>query len=293
MKITDIELVSFDLETTGLDTKKDRIVEFGATVFNAGEAASRGHILINPEMQIAEEARKVHKISNKMVADSKTFSQVASRVIKKFESTPLLVGYNCIRFDAPMLDSEMERAGLDWRMPMDRILDVMTWVNWHHRGRRGRRQEQIGPEEYGLAFEGGAAHSAAADTQMTGDLLMAMIVKGIVPDDVNEALAWQAEKRPVIEQEFNDWGPWLFRDRSTHRIRIGAGKHTGKLISEVGKNSFGWYLENITDLPEPARVAFEAAKAGRTQDEIQDSMLAATAAENKRVEEDDVEGWGG
>jgi DNA polymerase-3 subunit epsilon len=292
MKITDIEAVSFDLESTGLDTDKDRIVEFGATIFKSGAAAGRGHILINPGIPIAEEARKVHKISNEMVKDSKSFAEVASRVINKFESADLLIGYNCIRFDAPMLDAELARAGLDWRMPMDKILDVMTWVNWYHRGRRGRRQEQIGPEEYEISFEG-AAHSAAADTQMTGDILMAMIDCGIVPDDLKEALAWQAEKRPVIEQEYEDWGPWLYRDRTTHRIRIGAGKHCGKLISEVGKNSFNWYLENIDDLPVPARAAFEAAKAGRTQDEIQDSMFEATASVHKSREEDDVTGWGG
>jgi DNA polymerase III epsilon subunit family exonuclease len=292
MRITDTEFVSFDLETTGLDTKNDRVVEFGATIFHGREVSQRGHVLINPEMKISEEARKVHKISNDTVANSKVFKQVAARLVDKFKDTPLLIGYNCIRFDAPMLDAEFERAGVDFRMPMDRILDVMTWVNWYHRGRRGRRQEQIGPEVYEINFDG-SAHSAAADTQMTGQILLAMIDEGIVPDDVDEALAWQAEKREIIEQEYTDWGPWLFRDRTTQRIRIGAGKHCGKLISEVGKNTFGWYLENIDDLPAPARAAFEAAKAGRTQDEIQESLFAATASSSSKDDDDDVAGWGG
>lgn len=292
MRITDIEFLPFDLETTGLDTENDRIVEFGATIFHGREVSQRGHVLINPEMQISEEARKVHKISNKTVANSKVFKEVAQRLIDKFEASPLLVGYNCIRFDAPMLDSEFKRAGLDYRMPMHKILDVMTWVNWYHRGRRGRRQEQIGPEVYEIHFDG-SAHSAAADTQMTGQILLAMIDEGIVPDDVDAALAWQAEKREIIEQEYTDWGPWLYRDRTTQRIRIGAGKHTGKMISEVGKNSFGWYLENIDDLPAPARAAFEAAQAGRTQDEIQESLFEVTAQSKTKSEKDDVEGWGG
>ena len=265
-------------------------MEFGATVFKNGEVQNRGSVLVNPEMKISEEARKVHKISNEIVAEAKLFKEWAPRIKEKFEGAPLLIGYNCIRFDAPMLDAEFERAEIDFRMPMTKILDVMTWVNWYHRGRRGRRQEQIGPEVYNIHFDG-AAHSAGADTQMTGDILLAMVKEGIIEDDIESALKWQAEKREVIEQEYTDWGPWLFRDRNTRRIRIGAGKHTGKLISEVNRNSFNWYLENIEDLPGPARAAFEAAKAGRTQDEIQESLFAATSSEKK--EEDDVEGWGG
>lgn len=293
INILDIdETLAFDIESTGLDTKNDRIVEFGSAVFKGGKVLWRGRALVNPGVEIPDEARAVHKIGNERVANCPPFSELLPRIQKKFDECPLLVGYNCLSFDVPMLNAEAARAGSDWRVPVDKVIDLQVFVNWFHRGERPRKLEVIASRLYDVHPSEGSAHSAAVDTQMTGELLMAMVKKGVIPSTLEACLEDQARYHTIIEQEFRDWGPWIYRCRKTQRLRMGAGKNCGSLLSEVPKTFFSWALGNVSDLPEAAKVAFEAARDGKVQDEIQRTMLETATSDAKAEEEDDVS-WGG
>lgn len=293
--MTDIratDLVAYDVESTGLEIGKDRIVEFGASMFNVGKMTGRGGRKVDPGMPIPSEASDIHGIMDEDVKGCDTFDIVLPRIAKQFDSSSLLVGYNCLRFDDAMINAEAERVGSDWRMPTDKVLDLIVFVNWYHRGERPRTQTAIGEKLYGVKPKDGAAHSAAVDTQMTGELCMAMVRKGIIPWDLDAALIEQARLRPVIEREFDDWGPWLYRDRGTQRLRVGAGKHCGKQLTDVPKGTLSWYMSNIDDLPDQTRRAFSAAKEGLAHEEIQESMFEGSA-DSKSDVVDDVAGWGG
>jgi DNA polymerase-3 subunit epsilon len=290
--ITEADILALDFESTGLSTENDQIVECGITIFKQGKPVSRGRKLVRPDVPIADEARAVHRISNERVADCPSFGDLLPRLIKSFEKTELVVTYNGLFFDIPLLNAEAKRAGSDWRVPMEKILDVFVFVGWHHRGERHRKQEIIGPKFYDVQPQEGAAHSAAVDTQMTGEILFGMIKNNIIADNIEAALAEQARLQPIIAKEFEEWGVWLYRDRSTRRLRLGAGKNCGKLLVDVPKTFYNWALNNVDDLPTPAKKAFEAARDGRTQDEIQESMFA-DEERTEKMETDDVEGWGG
>lgn len=291
--INDIDITVADTETTGLVIGKDRIIEFGATLFRNRRITGRGRFLCNPGIPIDPDAQKVHGISNERVQNCPTFADLLPRIRDNYERAGLIVGFNSNRFDNQMIDAEAARVGSDWRVPVDKSLDILTFVNWFHRGDRPRTQEAIGPK-YGLSFVG-AAHSAAADTQMTGELLYGMVDAGIIPDVVEDALAEQARLAPIIEAEFEAWGPWIYRDRNTRRYRMGAGKHCGKYLVEVSKGTIGWYLANIDDLSDQTRAAFEAVRDGKNDDDIQMSMFAVSGDNAGVMREaiDDVSGWGG
>jgi len=285
MLLTDIDILSFDLETTGKDAQKDWVVELGLTTFSKGVSGKGTRGLFNPGISIDPEAAEVHKITDDMVVEKPSFSTKLDgfrAYAKKFD---LVIGYNCLGFDVPIVNRESERAGGSWIMEDDlKILDVKLFVDWHHRGERPRTQEAMA-ELYGLKFDG-RAHSAAADTKMTGELMFAMVKAGKIPSDVDEALKLQQEYREIVEGEFAKWSYWVFRDRETSRLRMGAGKHCGKLLSDINKRTLSWYLNNIDDLTKDVRAAFEDARAGRFDNELQKSMVDV---EEKAVDTE----WGG
>ena len=102
-------IVFFDLETTGLNIVKDRIVEISVLkVYPDGleETTTRR---INPEMHIPEESTAVHGITDEDVADCPTFRQIAKSLAEKLRGCDL-GGYNSTNFDLPMLAEEFFHA---------------------------------------------------------------------------------------------------------------------------------------------------------------------------------------
>jgi DNA polymerase-3 subunit epsilon len=113
----------FDLETTGVNPAKDRIVEI-AVVKLLPEGSKESWIKrINPEMPIPAESSAVHGIFDKHVKDAPTFKQIAHD-LKKFLEHCDLGGYNSNRFDLPVLAEEFLRAGLKVDFKACRLIDV-------------------------------------------------------------------------------------------------------------------------------------------------------------------------
>ena len=115
----------FDLETTGTNVAKDRIVEISILkVHPNGNKESRTW-LVNPEMSIPGEATAIHGISNEKVAKEPTFKEL-SREIHNMIKDSDLGGFNSDRFDIPLLAEEMLRANIDFDMKNTVAIDVQT-----------------------------------------------------------------------------------------------------------------------------------------------------------------------
>ena len=185
MLIKESELIVFDIETTGLDTEKDRVVEFGAALVSGSGEITRRRLLINPGVHIPEEVEKIHGISNEMVLDKPGFPGAWER-IQPYFSGRVAVGYNTIRYDSLIVAAELKRHGIDFELP--RVLDVMVFVGWHLRHMKGKSLVNM-CKLHGISPENGLAHSAAVDSEMTAKLLMAMLGKGTIPDTVEVAFA--------------------------------------------------------------------------------------------------------
>ena len=94
-------IIFFDLETTGVDTSRDRIVEISLVkIMPDGEQIIKTR-RINPTIPIPKEASDVHHITDEDVRDQPTFKQVA-KSLKEFMEGCDFGGFNSNRFDLPV-----------------------------------------------------------------------------------------------------------------------------------------------------------------------------------------------
>src|SRR5690606_20142141 len=101
----------FDLETTGVDPAKDRIVEIAVIKLEPNGNRSNWIKRINPGIPIPPESSAIHGIYDADVADAPTFKQVAHE-LKQYLNQCDLGGYNSNKFDLPVLVEEFLRAGV-------------------------------------------------------------------------------------------------------------------------------------------------------------------------------------
>jgi len=120
----DRDLCFIDLEATGLNVVRDRIIQVGIVKYFAdGREPQELDMLINPGIPISLEAIQVHGILPKDVANKPTFQQVAQKLYD-FIGDADLAGYNSNRFDIPMLMEEFARVGLEFDLERRRTIDV-------------------------------------------------------------------------------------------------------------------------------------------------------------------------
>ena len=119
------DIVFFDIEATGLNVVKDRIIQLAMIKYRPGaDEAEEWTSLINPgPVMISEEAYRVHGISAQMVANKPRFEQLADK-IWDFIGDADLGGYNSDRFDIPMLMEEFARAGKDFNLENRNTVDA-------------------------------------------------------------------------------------------------------------------------------------------------------------------------
>ncbi len=119
------DICFFDVEATGLNILRDRIVQLGVIKIKAdGSPDETLNLLINPGMVfISQEAYEVHGISAKDVSNKPTFDKLAQQIYDFFGDADL-AGYNSNRFDIPMLMEEFARAGVDFDIESRRLIDV-------------------------------------------------------------------------------------------------------------------------------------------------------------------------
>ncbi len=153
-------LVFFDLETTGVNVAKDRIVQIGAIKWSPSGEREEKNVIINPTIPIPLGASAVHGIYDKDVEDKPTFKQIAKSFATWLQGCDL-AGYNSDNFDVPMLIAEFERVGVEFPESDTVFVDVLKierLVNAH-------TLEATYQRYTGQPLEG--AHDAMADIRAT------------------------------------------------------------------------------------------------------------------------------
>ena len=118
-------LVVFDLETTGLDLVKDRIIQLSfIKVMPSGEEVRKDY-LINPECPIPSFITELTGIDDEKVKDKPTFMQLASTLSQEFAGCDF-AGFNSNHFDIPLLAEEFLRAGVDFDFSKCCLVDAQT-----------------------------------------------------------------------------------------------------------------------------------------------------------------------
>lgn len=166
-------LVVFDLETTGLDLVKDRIIQISyIKVFPDGQE-KRGDYIINPGKPIPTEVEALTGITNADVADKPTFRELSAKLNEEFKDCDF-AGFNSNHFDIPMLAEEFLRAGIDFDFLKCKLIDAQTIFH-----KMERRNLAAAYKFYcGRAMEDDfEAHRADQDTEATYRVLMGELDK--------------------------------------------------------------------------------------------------------------------
>lgn len=221
-------IIFFDLETTGVDTAKDRIVEISmAKIMPDGEEIVKTRKL-NPEMHIPEEATAIHGITDEDVKDCPTFAQVA-KSLEQFIRGCDFGGFNSNRFDLPVLVEEFLRAGVDVDFKRRKFIDVQ---NIFH---KMEQRTLVAAYRFYCDRELEGAHSAEADTLATYEVLKAQLDRYPELENDVEFLAKFTEQNRCA-----DYAGRILYDKDGVEV-FGFGKYRGRPVAEVFREEPGYY----------------------------------------------------
>ena len=108
-------MVFIDLETTGANFARDRILEIGL-VEVSNDGASEWSTLIAPGVPVSSFITGLTGIDDAMVAGAPAFERIATELRERLQGK-LLVAHNA-RFDYGFLKAEFARLGVDFRSPV-------------------------------------------------------------------------------------------------------------------------------------------------------------------------------
>jgi len=161
-------IVFIDVETTGLNVSKDRIIEIAAIKIEPdGKETSLVQVL-NPGVPIKPESTAFHGFRDEDVKDKPTFKEFAPK-LNEFIKGCDIAGYNSNKFDVPILAEEMLRAGFDFDMKNRRLVDIQNVFY--------RMEQRTLKAAYKFYCNKNLknAHSALADIKATYEILKAQL----------------------------------------------------------------------------------------------------------------------
>lgn len=237
-------LVFFDLETTGLNVIRDRIIQIGIVRINFKDHSKDTYYqLINPgPVFISEEAALVHGITNEMVRNKPVFADVAQEIFD-FIGNADLGGYNSNRFDIPLLMEEFSRTGLKFTLENRRTIDVQQiFYKMEPRTLRAAYRFYCNKEIQD-------AHDALADVQATIDVFESQLDyyegKDLIDEEGNTI------SNPILRDldELHKFTTNLNTLDATQRLKYNLegqivfnfGKFLNQPVSEVFLKEKGYY----------------------------------------------------
>lgn len=222
----------FDLETTGIDITKDRIVEISILkVYSNGNKESKTW-LVNPTIPIPKAASDVHGITDERVAGEPTFKELAKQIHNMIKDSDL-AGYNSDRFDIPLLAEEMLRAEVDFDLGNRVSVDVQTIFH------KMEQRTLSAAYKFYCGKDLIDAHTASADTNATYEILKAQLDRYDNLENNIKKLSEFTYRKQIADFAgfigYNDKGEEIFT----------FGKHKGKRVEDIFDEEpgyFGWLL---------------------------------------------------
>lgn len=249
-------LVVFDLETTGLDLVKDRIIQISyIKVFPDGQE-KRVDFVVNPGKHIPKDVAELTGISDDDVAGKPMFKEIAARLCEEFRGCDF-AGFNSNHFDIPMLAEEFLRAGIDFDFSKCSLVDVQTIFHKMERRNLAAAYKFYCGREMEVDFE---AHRADQDTEATYRVLMGELDKydpATEPDPerhLQNDVEFLAEfSRQNNNVDFAGRVVWAELKDVNGNVVLGAdgkprlvevfnfGKHKGEQVAQVLRYDPGYY----------------------------------------------------
>lgn len=228
-------LVFLDLETTGVDKEKDKIVEICILkifpvdqvlkLIENGQPANHVdivqpqtiyHSLIHPEMHIPEQATAIHGITDQDVEKAPAFKEVAKEIFELIEDSDI-AGFNSNRFDIPMLYFHLIAAGIKWNYKNSNWIDVCNIYKI--------KEERTLSAAF--KFYTGAdhleAHGAEGDVKATLKILEAQLSKyEDLPKEAAALALYSNFNKPILDISGK------FTTDAEGDVIFSFGKHVGK-----------------------------------------------------------------
>lgn len=218
----------FDLETTGVNVSKDKILEISILkVFPNGNKELKTW-LVNPEMPIPPQTTAVHGITDDKVANEPTFKQLSKSIYEMIKGSDL-AGFNSDRFDIPLLAEEMLRAEIDVDFKKFLTVDVQTIFH------KMEKRNLSAAYKFYCGKELENAHSAEADTTATYEVLKAQIEKyDDLENDITTLSAFSTRRKSV------DFAGFILVDDDGDPS-FSFGKHKGRKVNEILDKEPGYF----------------------------------------------------
>lgn len=228
-------LCVFDLETTGTQITKDRIVQIAIIKLLPNGEQQEYNQLINPTIVITDEIALIHGITNERVKNSPSFREKAEE-IADFIGDSDLAGYNSNKFDIPVLAEEFLRAEFEFDISNRRFIDVQ---NIFH---KMEQRTLAAAYQFYCDKKIENAHDALYDTRATLDVFVAQLDRY---KELKNDVTFLSEFSRAGEFELIDLAGRLAKNKKGEVI-YNFGKHNGKSIAEVMKiepGYYGWMLD--------------------------------------------------
>lgn len=223
-------LAVFDLETTGLNITKDRIVEIAIIKIHPDGTEEHFSKRVNPEMPIPAEISLIHGITDADVLNEPTFSAIADELVE-FIGDSDLAGYNSNKFDIPVLSEELLRVGNDFDVSNRKFVDIQ---NIFH-----KMEQRTLAAAYlfycNKSIEN--AHNALADTAATWEVLKAQLEKY---ENLEKNIEYLSEFSKAGNYNLLDFAGRLAINEDGEAM-YNFGKNKGKTIREIAVSEPGYY----------------------------------------------------
>jgi DNA polymerase-3 subunit epsilon len=221
-------LVIFDLETTGMNITRDRIVEISLLkVFPEDKEELRTY-RVNPGVPIPKEVTEIHGISEEDIKDKPGFKEIANE-LHNFLKDCDFGGFNSNKFDFPLLVEEFYRAGIEFDIEKRKFIDAQRI--YHFKEPRNLKAAY----RFYCERELENAHSAEADTLATWEVLKAQLDKyEDIPHDLDglHRMSGQSNLADLAGRfMYNNEGEVIFN----------FGKHKGKKVKDILRAEPGYY----------------------------------------------------
>ena len=219
----------FDLETTGIQISKDRIIEIAILKILPGGEQKRKRWMINPTIPISQEAKDIHGISDDQVKDKPKFKDVADDILNFLEGCDL-AGYNSNRFDIPLLVEEFLRVNINFNMENRKSIDIQ---NIFH---KMEQRTLIAAYKFYCNKDLINAHSAEADTEATYNILLSQIEKY---NELENNISFLS-KFSQIGDGFVDIAGFIQYNKDGEKI-ISFGKYKNITLNQIWKENPGYF----------------------------------------------------
>jgi len=268
-------LCVFDLETTGLNISKDRIVQIAILKIHPSGKKEELNLLINPEMNISDSNSAIHGVTNEMVKDAPTFKDAGSEIVA-FIGTSDLAGYNSNKFDIPVLAEEFLRVDIEFDLSTKDCVDIQ---NIFH---KMEQRTLVAAYKFYCSKELTNAHDAMADTVATWEVFEKQLEQY---DNLKPNIDFLADFSRNSVHKNIDFAGRLAINENNEAI-YNFGKHKGKTIKEISVSEpgyYGWMLE--ADFPRYTKKILlqemEKIKAKKKEENQQDFNSKLSQLQNK------------